>query len=222
MNNYFKISPSPNVEEAGCFPQSETMSKEYYHNGPFIWEADFTKELSANFLKPIDSIVLKSSAKITDIISAAPINSLSFLVISNRFLDLLYRFDLPTELQALDTFVQHKKAKYNYKLLYIHDLGWPIINFERTEFWVTSIGGIKKQKIEINSLEAFFKEKEKLGHSAFIKAEKLALSYSHIKTDIFRLHLIGGGYYVSQKVKTAIEEAGLTGFRFEPVHGGSA
>ncbi|MFL0121198.1 hypothetical protein [Tenacibaculum maritimum] len=77
------------------------------------------------------------------------------------------------------------------------------------------VGKIKKE-LNINTYEEYLEiiKKNKLIQ---IKPKQLILKKENINYDIFNLSYIGLGYYVSEKLKKAIEEKGCQGIAFIPI-----
>ena len=73
--------------------------------------------------------------------------------------------------------------------------------------------------IIINSFTEYkSKLKEVISNDEIMYIEKAELLENSIEVDFFSLkHLIGGNFYVSEKLKQEIEVAGCTGIEFQPI-----
>lgn len=98
-----------------------------------------------------------------------------------------------------------------------------IINFEESVFeinydWVTR--ATKGELITFSDYDNYDKVRKEHRGPEFLLANKLVLDFSKQKHDLIRLlnmPMTGSGYYVSERLKSAIEERKFTGFAFKEI-----
>ena len=73
--------------------------------------------------------------------------------------------------------------------------------------------------MNINNYEEFLQIRDELSNkNKFLKEKNIILNLSKIDLDLFRIiNAPASGYYVSEKLKTAIEKEGFTGFAFREI-----
>lgn len=169
-----------------------------------------------DFIPDIDAIQILKRAKLMDILVSVPIGS-NNMIFSEKLCECIMNSIVPIETQIFDAFALFKEEKYKYKYLYIYDAKEKdIIDWDNSRFLEEylgpkyTIGSPKKF-----SFEAFAKSMDEDGKH--YTPHKLVIKKDRIITDIIRLDRTFSGYYVSEKLKTAIEEAGCQGVDLIPM-----
>ena len=96
------------------------------------------------------------------------------------------------------------------------------VDYENSEFYIGKIDDYKwiGESIRIYNHENFLSTKEILrNENLIVKVKKLQMNFKNSSEDFIRINdsptIVGGsGYYVSEKLKDAIEKSGFTGMAF--------
>ncbi|AKK71577.1 hypothetical protein OK18_02015 [Chryseobacterium gallinarum] len=221
---YYKINFTLNTKLRG----NDNFIKDYklkIPTGKLFWEEP--KFIGNVYNEKIDfepylvDIELFANSKITDLIMDGGVVS-SKLILSGKLKSIIEKYR-KTGIQFFNINIIKKNETYNdYWLLNLYELNQEYIDFANSKIVYSKkkVGGGTEQVIlKINSLRDFedyvHKAKEKL---EIITIEKLALYENIIVEDFFALKYVTGGlgYYVSEKLKNDIEQAGCTGIEFQP------
>ena len=136
------------------------------------------------------------------------------------FIDFLNKFNLG-EFQIWDLKVHHNKNILDDYCLFILTKTYQreLIDFSESEFCVGSFFDYNSigETLNINNYEEFLQVRDELGSkNKFLKDKNIILNLSKMDLDLFRIiNAPASGYYVSEKLKTAIEKEGFTGFAFQ-------
>ena len=208
---YYKLTYSIDENEVGCFPQSETAE-----NYNFL-----LSEKSILEINPIP--ILKKKAKLTSLLLSVPI-TIPKLIIDDESLNFL-KFYL-TNNYYLSTKIKVKKGNNffdDYNLFVLLETSDEIIvDFEKSIFFEGSNSNwqYKGDIIKIITLQDYINNLKKDGNSDYcLKTRFLFLNFSGLKKDIIYIEKTSliGGYFVSEKLKNAIEKEGFTGFAFQEI-----
>ena len=170
---------------------------------------------------------LYSAAKRTDLLQ----NTFSMgrtLLLSPKAKELLEHQYLDST-QWYEVKVLHNVRRMNYYILYMpNDRQSELINWSASSFAIVHRkefnyeGGVMRPievaPLSLNSFEEYLSEMRSLRDTEHKVRLKKAILVENIKFDLFRMRGPLLGFFCSNRLKTAIEEAGLTGFRFEPVN----
>lgn len=213
---YYSLEHEIHKEVIGPYPQSEGMA-EYY---PYKRE-DSIRFLGYenNFVPNLDAIQLSRGAKLTDMLSVVVINKLAGKILSERFKMLLQSFHLPKHCFFKAKVISYKKETISdpqYYLFRLLEHQNKFINFDKSEFYIHRRGKGKIADIHICKESDLDQSPEELGLGSgqFIRPEFITL-FSEADFDIFCFKHFAG-FFISERLKTAIEQSGLTGIRFEP------
>ncbi len=223
MNYYlFKFHP----EEMRVVPQSQKMKHPYDFLAPdSLWNL-VAHHGKRGFVPNTGTILLEYHAKRTDILSVVAINSNCAILASPRLFDLIQTF--PTEeYETTPARVEHRKKEYVYYLLRFPFHSNQFVDYKHSKFRIsgdqTPTG---MEPVEIDTYETYCEIQERLNQEDAGKPanqrrnvciELLYLDTNRIDLHLFRLYKLSFGFIVSEALKTAIENAGLTGMQFEPV-----
>ncbi|WP_396151512.1 hypothetical protein [Flavobacterium sp.] len=147
-----------------------------------------------------------------------------FIVFRDYFVNVLKEFNVG-EFQDWDIKVHWKGDVFDdYKLFYItKPVKSEVIDFENTLFYVGKSNDWKYvgETLNFKNKDEFsIKRKELIDKYFDIKPIHLQLNLSILKYDIFRISdipIVGGFYFVSEKLKRYIEEQKFTGFAFQEI-----
>ncbi len=211
-----KITHQINIdpEAVGACPQSEGMISGYNYLAPnSIRKIDYSKKI--DFPLNLDSIRMAHRAKWVDIVNSVVINSLCSKIISKRLMDILENFRLPAH-QIFDAVLKKGKIVKTYSFFYIYEFGQDYIDYEKSEFFIGRSFGSRIESIEINTQEEYKKAKATTPLPLFVSIDKLVL-LKECPYDMIRLYQGATGYYISDRLKNAMEEAGCVGIRYIPI-----
>lgn len=219
---YFTLENSINEKIMGNIPQT----KEYIHhcdiwNDPNFIEKFYYRKIEN---KPIlSNLILYSKANITDFIDAkSGIGfSNSSIVISNKFKSILEKFNC-YELQFFQTYIVHKnKENHNYWQTHFGKLAYDYVDYEKSTFVIKEIINNEAYYtfLDIKNKEDFFKLKEEIVYPKWLYIKDIRYT-ENMDLDYFDIgNLMNGGNHgiVSERLKKAIEEEGITGIEFRPI-----
>ena len=212
--NYYLIKRSSDIEEIGDTKQ--TIFKPPYNPTLPNTFKDIKVGGSIDFELRVPEFLLAPYAKITDFMRMASISYSTVKMISPRFLELLQNFQLADH-QLFKTKVFDKTRGWDYYFFYFtQTFDEEYVDFEQSEFVITHISRIISP-IEINSFEEFKeKRREVRNDSNTVDYISLVFKTEKIPYDFFRIYkTFYRGFFVSERLKEAIEAAGLTGMTFK-------
>lgn len=164
---------------------------------------------SLDKIEPIDFeieyVEAYKTAKMTDFFIFTPaLYGVNFLV-SNKVVELLKRFHLPIH-TYIPAQIYHKDILYQYYGLYIPQYYTKkALVIEKCVF--NKGNNVKKEFITFKKLEDYLNYKEN-----YLSAEKITFNKTVDTTlDLFQSIFFGYSFLISEKLKMAIEEAGVTG-----------
>lgn len=221
---YYRINPSMQKKDFGnSYPQSQDaiMNSEtlYVWEDPKHFSNWLTKKIE--FTPFVTHPILNKKARVTDLINCSAI-SLD-LQISDKLKSILEKYSQGKGIQFFSSVVIHNDIAYNdYWLLHPYEFDDYYVDFEKSNiiyYQKKMEGGTTPVTISTSSFSEFtrFLEKTK-SKMEIITIEKLVLLNSKIKEEFFILSYVSGGlgYFVSEKLKQEIEDAGCTGIEFQP------
>lgn len=222
----YKILNSVDPEVIGFVDQQmETYVGEYDYWG----NNSFTKiPLGGRIIFDLKFPVFKlySSAKRTDLLQ----NTYSMgrtLLVSPNAREVLEQYNNDTT-QWYSAKILHNHHQLEYFVLYMpNDRQSEFIDWEASSFSIVHRNeynfdrGVMSYKeiapLTLSNYEEYILKARALREAPQkVHANKVILA-SHIEYDLFRMNVPLMGYFCSSRLKMAIEKAGLTGFRFEPV-----
>jgi hypothetical protein len=168
----------------------------------------------------IPEYVLYKSAKLTDLISSSWPHS-NLKIMSKKLYNLIQDFNIPLY-QSFETKVYAKNIPYTYYVFFIPMISYELIDFENSEFALYPMNArkIRHESLDINSITDYEQCIKK--HPFLVKEnperlkvtlEKLAF-IENVPFDLFRIlgpTPSGYSYFVSERLKNAIEKDNCTG-----------
>jgi len=165
---------------------------------------------------------IAKNAKNTDVLcSEVMFDFVNGFILNNNLLNLLKKFNLPLyKTYTLNLTKNGHKIEDDYMYFVIYEECIKYIDFNKSNFYL--FYHFKKDKnrdIAINSenelKDVFFKSVLNSYPYKTICAKKIVLPKQFV-CDVFRIdYLTNDGYYVSERLKEAIEKEGFTGLIFE-------
>ena len=148
------------------------------------------------------------------------------MVLKNDFIDYLEAFEIQDHQRWNITVHQKNEKLTDYSLFYCPKTYERIIvDFSKSVFMITD--GVlfpkkRKEEMAFQGFEEYIgKRKEVIStKSLYLHPQKLVLDFRNCKEDLMRLHnmpMTGTGYYLSERLKNAIEEKGFTGMAFKEI-----
>lgn len=220
MSNFFFLNNVTAPEIIGSvFPQQEKFHDGFHVNSPYaIWEKH---QNDPNFIAT--GLALKYRAKVTDYISHIYYGN-EVLLISAKFYELLGLFRCQPFV-SLKAELGHRNKKYDFRFLLIRQGQEQYIDFQSTVFCIKNLSG-SWDEVKIKDVEEYLPllEKTRLEAIAAIhRGEKntmISIYKLAIVPDALDFFVLDRGIskiIVSDRLKTAIETAGITGVSFSPV-----
>lgn len=211
--NYFRINHSIDLKEVGKYPQAQHPVDvlEKRPEDPFLTNFSDIDKLPDNVFSPIHA--LEEKAKLTDLVSYVAHSSYG-LIISEKLKNVLLPH-IDNNAQFINSPVFYKHELQDYSLLHFYVFSFYNLDFQRSEIWKMKSLWDKESMLQLKNDNDLLLAIEKYQYPLGVKIDQVV-----IKTDVsehfFTLHHVYGGvgYYVSEKLKNAIEQAGCTGLRF--------
>ena len=227
MMNYYILTYSHETKEGMFIPslngKTVENKEEFFNNKKCTPRTFYDKDYEFDYLTPMEEGEVKEEPKlIADFhmwIEEEPRRGL-FFPISKKFKDILERYNQP-EHRFYNAKVLFQKKKYSYFVWRVLSRKYEeYIDFDKTVY--NNLSFSRKLLQEKLVIKQFRSDKEVRTYS---KAEwdydwnyeRLVMKPSFKDLDYCYVYKLGDGNIVSERLKTAIEEAGLTGIRFEPV-----
>lgn len=158
---------------------------------------------------------LKKRCKLTDVLSDATIGGGSGFLINDKIRNILNKFHLMSH-QYLDASIKTKdNLIQQYYWLHLTEPELILqLDYKKTEFYRTEFM-FREEPIKLDSYEHYENFKSKDTEASFgVGIEKIALSDSFDKSlDLFTFLPFDNNIYISKKLKKAIEENNVIGFK---------
>jgi hypothetical protein len=220
---YYRINYSLNPKEIGNVSyQFETAEYPVPIDHPnFLGNSRFfLKKVDIDLVIPAQPI-LKRGAKKTDLIWGTVYGAVGRFLISYKLKTILEKED-NKGLQFIKTSIYHKNEKFmGYWFTNPFVFNNILINFKKSRIEIDGIGGVKLREILVEDFDKYIFLSNSLAMPERLVIRQVVLNVG-IKENLILLSDGPGGigYYVSEKLKTEILEAGCTGIEFEPVEQG--
>jgi hypothetical protein len=217
MMKFFRLALSLDPKVIGIYDQVQkfVQSPETREGHPFQ-SIPLEGKLDPNKKFPV--LLLEKAAKWTDLLEQVP-GSGRLLLISSRFYMLLSQFNLD-DYQAFPVTVRQGEEERAYFLLYFtKNCAAEFVDWEHTEVMHTTdfAAQVIKMGLKFSSYEEFLARKMELLHNKenlYVRVLKIAKAAEG--TDMFKFVFMPSGFYVSERLKDAIQKEGLVGIRFTP------
>ena len=217
---YYNLTSSRNRKEIGKKPQSETGNQGDIQQDFIPWEGkiDFDFKLPEPYLE--------KRAKQVSFLDVAFIHPYRFLVLDDSLLSFFKKFNLGSYQDLKINTWQNKELIKKYNLFLLNDTKQEeYIDFSKSEFLIGKLGDWRdrtiRKPVDIKSYTDYVYLKNDLRKTKDkkrLRYNKVVLDLSNTTEDMFRLvNAPLGGYFVSERLKNAIEKNGFTGMDFKDV-----
>lgn len=220
---YFVLQTSINNDEIGEYPQCNGVLKPYNFRGEHsIWKIDYWQPINFDIKIPV--FKLYNHAKWTDCVSSATFKSGAIRLCTPQFIDVLKQFEV-SSYQQYATEVGRLGELRKYSFLYFSEIHNQYIDYNKSIFYVRYVFNEERPKtvqiFRFRDEMDYNQKRQELhrlvrGRQMFIYY-KLYLKEAAIKLDLFRIYGFYQGLIISERLKKALEESNLTGFRFIPI-----
>lgn len=215
---YYKLDFSNNIIEVGKIPQSYKIVTIGDIQQDFIpWQGKIDFEF--NLPEPI----LEKKSKLTSYINVVAIPSF-FIVIDDKLLEFLKSFNLGNHQNWKIKTWQNNQLIDKYNLFLINDTKQAeYIDYKKSSFYSKKLGDWDNSSIQkpvlVENYDEYVSEKELLRKDKLMLLHsKVTLDLRNAKEDMFRIiNAPLGGYYVSERLKIAIEKERFTGLLFQEI-----
>lgn len=218
---YFIMEESSNEKIVGSnFPQVYKFIKGYDEEAPnALFSLYKYKDTFPDYVPNLDGVMLASYAKLTDFVSNG--FSRRLRILSHTAKAVLEQYNLcPHQFYPLGLY--KRKIKYDYYLLNFVSNYSDFVDYERTTFQEYDItSGYKSCSFLVHSKEKFWEKRTRIeidkGISWGVWGDRIVMNKEFDRElDFFVISILDGNIYVSERLKNAIETAGLTGWEFTP------
>lgn len=214
---YYILQPASNTPEIGPqYPQVQKMKPGYNYKAPnSVYALSKAYQDFPDFEPDLDYFIVHASAKLTDLLSAAPVYG-GFLI-SERLKSIFDRFNI----------APHKfyRAKVKYKKKFFEDYYWmhiicnlsDLVDYKKSTFYIYYNYVHNLGFIDIHSKEEYFHKKAKIENDnpdkvVTVWADKIYLSNSFDRNlDLFEIGTFNANYFISTPLKHALLEEKIAG-----------
>lgn len=217
---FYRLTLSTDEKIIGRYPQSTEMLR----IGDFGKDENFKLGIYGPItnldIHPITK--LQSQAFLTTVIDSSYLRPQYFLTVRIELINLFDNFNIP-DFEVFESPVHHNNKVYDYKLFHIdYPSNDELIDFKSSEFYVGKRGLPPSElSVSVNTFEEYLilQKQVKIDYEGNnLLCKKILLDFSQCNLDMFRLTVVPAlGYFVSEKLKHAIEERGFTGFDFKEI-----
>ncbi|MEO6135698.1 MAG: DUF1629 domain-containing protein [Ginsengibacter sp.] len=228
---YYKINftLNPKLRGANDYIKDYRFRKDSFEG--FYWEEPkFIGNISGkkiDFIPYTVDIQLSLKANILDLIErGGPLSSQ--LLVSGKLKSILERYRTFGIQYFQFNVIKNKIIYDDYWILHMYEFNQMYIDFKKSKIIYKrkmqdyeTTHQSEKIALNVNSLEDFNDYLKMARENVeVITINRLSLFNDKIKEDFFSLEFVEGGigYFVSEKLKTEIEEAECTGIEFQPSH----
>jgi hypothetical protein len=221
---YYQFQEACATKETGQeYPQIQKWKQDYdddkvdsYYS---YWEASARGSIFPDFEPDMDALILHSRAKATDLLSGA--TTIGF-IISQKLKLIFEEFKFPPHRFYPTKIIYKKTALEGYYLMHLISKHFEDylddVDYTRSTFIICGIAGSNSQPIELTSKDDYLNQSRQLQEdfkenkiSRHISAKKIYFNESFDKTlDCFKAPF-GIHYYISQRLKDALIDNGVTG-----------
>ncbi|CAA0233772.1 conserved hypothetical protein [Tenacibaculum maritimum] len=212
---YYNLISNRNRKEVGCKPQSQEGYIGDIQQEFMPWEG----KIDFDFKLPEPN--LEKKAKQVSFLDVAFIHSYRFLVLDDNLLNLLKDFNIGNYQDWKINTWQNKELIEKYNLFLLNDTKqFEYVDYKKSSFYSKKLGDWNNSSIQksvfVENYDDYNEKKEELRKDKLMLLHrKVTLDLSKTNEDMFRIiNAPPGGYFVSEKLKNAIEEKGFTGMEF--------
>lgn len=220
--NYYILQESGNLKNIGKYPQTKAIQYncDVWNEPKFIGQIHFEK---VDFDPIIANAILHPKSKQTDLINTNSAMGFSKkLLISGKLKTILEKNRKHGMQFFKSPIIQNNLLIEDYWILNMSEFNNDYVDFLNSKILLEEITSenINSLYLSINSLEDYEMKIEEIRgkKGCNLRIEKLVLSKDKINNDFFMIrYSFSGIYFVSEKLKQEIEDAGCTGIEFQPI-----
>jgi hypothetical protein len=213
---YYKLTASRNRKIVGVKPQSQDGFFGDVQQSFIPWEG----KIDFDFILPEPN--LEKKAKQVSFLDVAFIHPYRFLVLDDNLLSLFKNFNIGKyQSWKINTWYNKKEIIKKYNLFLLNDTKQAkYIDFKKSEFYSKKLGDWNNSSIQkpvfVENYNEYTSKKESLRKDKLMLLNnKVTIDLSKATEDMFRIaNAPIEGYFVSEKLKNAIEENSFTGMEF--------
>lgn len=225
---YYKLKESLDENIVGTqFPQVWDFVKGYSpkveNNGIFSLYDMYVPGIPD--IEPnLSGLKLSSGSKWTDLLSNG--YSFNLFIVDEKVRDALERLNIPSHrYYKANIHSMRRKEVKEYYLLKVCSQNVELVDFSRSKFYIRNYdqeANLIKTPIRINNLKEYIEKYCAADDpdewvDVWSSKIKLTKEFCEKKLDLFSIGGFDNDWYVSKRFVNVIEDAGLTGFEFEPV-----
>jgi len=205
--------PTSSLATGNVYPQCPHMTNDYNHSAKNSYRK-MRHDNFPDFVPNLQSYVLDEVAKLTDFLSKG--HPYFGLLINDKMKNLIQDFCLPTSKFYHASIMNGKHLCHNYFLFhFISDLS-DSIDYKKTLFYLWDTFEASPTICFKNKSDLQNKYKE-IDSITKIRTDKFILkSQNKINFDLFHISFFDNTIYISHRLKTALEEAKVTGIEIMP------
>ncbi len=221
---YYTLNLSTEADKIGhAFPQIQMMSAGYdYDAENSVYELAKSVLDFPQFIPNLNSFVVHKKSKLTDTLSTSLL-SRSGLLISHKFKKVLLNHKI-SSFKVYPATVTYKSEVHQYYWIHLKPELLDLIDYTRSSFLVLKDYTHKIGRISITSLNSYYQEREKLKSNnpektISIMAEKI--SFTNLfpsELDFLKIGVFDNEFYISERLKSAIESNNITGCEIALAH----
>lgn len=220
--SYYILQESGNLKIIGKYPQTKDIQYncDVWNEPKFIGQIHFEK---VDFEPIIANAILHPKSKQTDLIDANSAMGFSNKLLISGKLKTILEKNRKNGMQFFKSpIIQNNLLAEDYWILNMYEFNNDYVDFLNSKILLEEITSenINSLYLSINSLEDYEMKIEEIRgkKGCNLRIEKLVLSTDKINNDFFMIrHSFSGIYFVSEKLKQEIENAGCTGVEFQPI-----
>ncbi len=212
---YYQLKWSSNLKEVGAYPQCESVR----FIGDIQKKIPIEGKIEFDFALPEPEFEMK--AKKNSFIRVVAIPS-RFLVMDDELLNFIKKYSIGNHQNWKIKVWKNNVLIDNYNIFTINDTKLSrYVDFKSSEFYVGMFKDFtfKGENIPINNYDEYLFERSILQKAnLWLRYNKVVLDLRQAKEDMFWLQApISGYYFVSEKLKDAIEKNNFTGIKFKEI-----
>ncbi len=214
MNNYYILKIASGTEQTGTqFPQCQGMAEGYDYNGVNSYRK-LRHDVFRNLKPDLDSFLLQKKAKLTDFVSKT--NPYFGFLLNEKVKNIMQNYKL-LPYRFYNASIKEKEMFYNDFFLFhfISDLS-EFIDYTNTKFVVTDYIDIVEEFNTSSKSELYSKWKSTSSLYEFKVYQYQFITDFEIEFDLFKVSFTDPKTYISHRLKTALEEANITGIEIVP------
>ena len=217
--NYFIVKDSLEETLVGRdYPQAYDFIKGYNEEAPdsLLSLYDYWDSFP-NYIPNLDGVKLAGCAKLTDFVSDGFGSRMQ--IVSPKAKLTLEQFNLCAH-KFYPLGLYKRKIKHEYFLFFDGESCAKYVDYKKTSFRTLNYADDSySEEFYIQSEKEYWEKRNKLEQDDIfgnIIGKQIVMSRNFPKYDFFNICFLDGNTYVSERLKKAIEKAGLTGWVFNP------